>query len=327
MLPRDALRIAEDIRSMRIRGAGQIARYAVEALEITARESKARDVRGFVDELTNASRTLLQTRPTAVSLPNGVRYVMHRVNTGVTSATSVDEIREVALEAAKTFIENTRTAVDRIGEIGARRIRDGDVLLTHCNSSAAVSVMKTAWAYGKRFEVFVTETRPRFQGHITAAELSKAGIPVTLILDDAVRYFMQEVDKVIVGADAITANGALVNKIGTSMVALAAHEAKVKVYAAAETYKFSPETMIGELVKIEERDSSEVISQKELEQIGSIKVRNPSFDVTPPEFIDLIITEWGIIPPVGAILILEDVFGVVTPEELHEYQTYTLEEE
>jgi ribose 1,5-bisphosphate isomerase len=85
--------------------------------------------------------------------------------------------------------------------------------------------------------------------------------------------------------------------------------------------------MIGELVKIEERDSSEVISQKELEQIGSIKVRNPSFDVTPPEFIDLIITEWGIIPPVGAILILEDVFGVVTPEELHEYQTYTLEEE
>jgi ribose 1,5-bisphosphate isomerase len=187
--------------------------------------------------------------------------------------------------------------------------------------------MKTAWAYGKRFEVFVTETRPRFQGHITAAELSKAGIPVTLILDDAVRYFMQEVDKVIVGADAITANGALVNKIGTSMVALAAHEAKVKVYAAAETYKFSPETMIGELVKIEERDSSEVISQKELEQIGSIKVRNPSFDVTPPEFIDLIITEWGIIPPVGAILILEDVFGVVTPEELHEYQTYTLEEE
>ncbi|MGA3404691.1 MAG: ribose 1,5-bisphosphate isomerase [Candidatus Bathyarchaeia archaeon] len=327
MLPRDALRIAEDIRSMRIRGAGQIARYAVEALEITARESKARDVRGFVDELTNASRTLLQTRPTAVSLPNGVRYMMHRVNTGVASATSVDEIRGVALEAAKTFIENTRTAVDRIGEIGARRIRDGDVLLTHCNSSAAVSVMKTAWAYGKRFEVFVTETRPRFQGHITAAELSKAGIPVTLILDDAVRYFMQEVDKVIVGADAITANGALVNKIGTSMVALAAHEAKVKVYAAAETYKFSPETMIGELVKIEERDSSEVISQKELEQIGSIKVRNPSFDVTPPEFIDLIITEWGIIPPVGAILILEDVFGVVTPEELHEYQTYTLEEE
>ena len=327
MLSNDALRIAEDIRNMRIRGAGQIARSAVEALQITAQASNARDVRGFVEELTNASQALLRTRPTAVSLPNGIRYVMHRVNTGVESSKSVDEIRRIAVEAAKTFIENAKTAVERIGEIGARRIRDGDVLLTHCNSSAAISVMKHAWASGKKFEVFVTETRPRFQGHITATELRKTGIPVTMILDDAVRYFMQEVDKVIVGADAITANGALINKIGTSMVALAAHEAKVKVYAAAETYKFSPETMIGDLVKIEERDQNEIISQTELKNIGSIKIRNPAFDVTPPEFIDLIITEWGIIPPLGAILILQDVFGVVTSEELHEYQTYAIGEE
>jgi ribose 1,5-bisphosphate isomerase len=187
--------------------------------------------------------------------------------------------------------------------------------------------MKTAWSQGRKFEVFVTETRPRFQGHITARELARAGIPVTLILDDAVRYFMQRVDKVIVGADAVTANGALINKIGTSMVALAAHEARRRVFVAAETYKFSPETMIGELVTIEERDPSEIISDEQQRRVGSIKVLNPSFDVTPPEYIDLIITERGIIPPVGAILILEEVFGVVTPEELREYQTYSLEEE
>ena len=199
--------------------------------------------------------------------------------------------------------------------------------MTHCNSSAAISVMKTTWEQGKKFEVFVTETRPRFQGYLTASELSKVGIPVTMILDDAVRYFMQDVDKVIVGADAITANGALVNKIGTSMVALAAHEAKVRFFVAAETYKFSPETMIGELVTIEERDVGEMLSKKELDHLGKIKVRNPSFDVTPAEYIDLIITERGIIPPVGAILILEEVFGVVTPEELCEYQTYALEED
>jgi len=327
MLPDDAVKIADGIRDMRIRGAGQIARSAVEALEITARASKASDVKEFMDELTDASQTLLRTRPTAVSLPNGIRYVMHRVGKSAETAKSVDELRNISVEAAETFIENAKTAVQRIGEIGARRIIDGDVLLTHCNSSAAISVMKNAWASGKKFEVFVTETRPRFQGHITATTLRKAGIPVTMILDDAVRYFMQEVDKVIVGADAITANGALVNKIGTSMVALAAHEAKVKVYAAAETYKFSPETMIGDRVKIEERDQSEVISQKELEHIGSIKIRNPAFDVTPPEYIDLIITEWGIIPPLGAILILQDVFGVITAEELHEYQTYEIEED
>jgi ribose 1,5-bisphosphate isomerase len=326
-LPEEAGRIAEDMRSMRIRGAGLIARSAVEALRIVASESRTKDIESFVNELTEASRVLLQTRPTAVSLPNGVRYVMHRVNVGRSRARSAEEMRRIAMEAAEEFIENARTAIHRIGEIGARRIVDGDVLLTHCNSSAAIEVMKTAWSEGRKFEVFVTETRPRFQGHITARELTQAGIPVTLILDDAVRYFMQRVDKVIVGADAVTANGALVNKIGTSMVALAAHEARVRVWVAAETYKFSPETMIGELVTIEERDSSEIIPDEKQRRIGPIKVLNPSFDVTPPEYIDLIITERGIIPPVGAFLILEEVFGVVTPEELREYQTYSLEED
>jgi ribose 1,5-bisphosphate isomerase len=327
MLPKEAMKIVEDIESMRLRGAGLIACSAVEALEITAQKSTAKNVSSFVDELTHAAQVLLQTRPTAVSLPNGVRFVMHRVNAGLAVAVTVEDIRSVALRATQSFIENAKTAVQRIGEIGAGRIRDGDVLMTHCNSAAAISVMKTAWAQGKRFEALVTETRPRFQGHLTAQELASAGIPVTLVLDDAVRYFMQDVDKVIVGADAITANGALVNKIGTSMVALAAHEARVRVFVTAETYKFSPETMIGELVTIEERDVSEIISKKELERIGPVKVRNPSFDVTPPEFIDLIITERGIIPPLGAFLILQEELGVVTPEELHEYQTYALHEE
>jgi len=311
---------------MRIRGARQIASSAVEALQMVARQTSAEDPESFVNRLSDGARILLQTRPTAVSLPNGIRYVMHRVNEQKAEAASADEIKRVAIEAADEFIELTRTAVKRIAEIGARRIRDGDVVLTHCNSSAAIAVMTTAWRQGKRFEAFVTETRPRFQGHLTAKQLTHAGIPVTLILDDAVRYFMQDVDAVLVGADAITANGALINKVGTSMVALAAHEARVKVYVAAESYKFSPETMIGELVEIEERDTSEMISKKELTQLGRVRVRNPSFDVTPPEFIDLIITERGIIPPLGAMLLLQEVFGVVTSDELREYQTYTIDE-
>jgi ribose 1,5-bisphosphate isomerase len=312
---------------MRIRGAGLIARSAAEALGIVANNSRAQSVNDFVNELTQASGLLLQTRPTAVSLPNGVRFVMHRVNVAKDKTGSVNDIRMIAIEASKEFIETARTAVQRIGEIGARRIRDGDLILTHCNSSAAIEVMKTARSQGMRFEVLATETRPRYQGRITAKELTRADIPVTLILDDAVRYFIQDVTKVIVGADAITANGALVNKIGTSMIALAAHEARVRVLVAAETYKFSPETMIGELVTIEERDPSEIITEQERMQLGPIKVRNPSFDVTPPEFIDLIITERGIIPPVGAFLILEEVFGMVTPEELHEYQTRIIQED
>jgi ribose 1,5-bisphosphate isomerase len=293
---------------------------------MTAHNSKAEDSESFMNQLSDAARILLQTRPTAVSLPNGIRYVMHRVNEAKAKATSATELKLVASKAADDFMELTGTAVHRIGEIGAKRIRDGDVVLTHCNSKAAIAVMATAWRQGRRFEVYATETRPRFQGRLTARALARVGISVTLILDDSVRYFMQDVDKVLVGADAITANGALVNKVGTSLVALAAHEVNVKVNVAAESYKFSPETMIGELVEIEERDPSEIISENDLKQLGRVKVRNPSFDVTPPEFIDAIITERGIIPPLGAMLILQEVFGVLTPEELREYQTYRIDE-
>lgn len=323
----EVARIAEDIRSMKIRGAGEIARSAVEGLLIAAESSEATSPSQFVRELDETAKMLLETRPTAVSLPNGIRYVMHRLHDASGRGLNADQLRAAAVEAARSFIDSSQTAIQRIGEIGARRIRDGDVLMTHCNSSAAMAIMKTAWGQGKRIEVFVTETRPRFQGRLTAKELRAAGIPVTLIIDDSVRYFMNGVDKVIVGADAITANGAVVNKIGTSLLALTAHEARVRVFVAAETYKFSPETMIGELVAIEERSPSEVISPDELRSLPNVKVRNPSFDITPPEYVDLIITERGIIPPQGAILVLQEVFGVVTPEELREYQTYMITEE
>jgi ribose 1,5-bisphosphate isomerase len=139
---------------------------------------------------------------------------------------------------------------------------------------------------------------------------------------------MPKIDKVVVGADAIAANGAVVNKIGTSMVALAAHEARVLFFVAAETYKFSPETMFGELVLIEERKATEVVPSKILKGYRKITVRNPSFDVTPAEYVDLIVTERGIIPPQGALSILQSEFGWMSLEELHQYQTYAkLEEE
>jgi len=325
-LPLEARRIADDIRTMRTRGAGEIARSAVGALIIVAKASKAADVNEFVNELEYASKLLLETRPTAVSLPNGIRYVIHRVHESQTRR-NLEEIRSAAIRAGEEFIASSKTAIQRIGHIGANRIKNGDVLLTHCNSSTAIAIMKTAWEQGKRIQALVTETRPRFQGRITAKALGEVGIPVTLIPDGAVRFFMDKVDRVIVGADAVTANGAVVNKIGTSMVALAAHEARVRFFVAAETYKFSPETMIGELVKIEERDTVEVIPSDELKKMPNVRVRNPSFDITPPEYIDIIITEKGIIPPQGAILVLQEMFGILTPEELKEYQTYQIGEE
>jgi ribose 1,5-bisphosphate isomerase len=320
------LGIAEDIKAMRIRGAGEIARSAVNALLLTAQSSQTDNPNDLVQEIEETARLMMRTRPTAVSLPNAVRYVVHRAREANRSGVIFSTLKETTIKACDEFIENSRTAIEKIGEIGARRILDGDVLMTHCDSTAVFKVIETAWKDGKKIKVYVTETRPRFQGRITAERLGRLGIPVVLIIDSAIRHFMNEVDRVIVGADAVSANGAVVNKIGTSVMALAAHEARTHFFVAAESYKFSPETMFGDLVKIEERDASEVIPASEI-GYRNIAVANPSFDVTPPEYIDLIITERGIIPPQAAILLLQESLGVVTPEELEEFQTYELREE
>ncbi len=289
---------AEKIKRMEVRGAARIAKFAAETLKRFAEL-----VNGNFDEnMRKAAEILLDTRPTAVSLFNAINYVMRY------SGESLEEKRESVIRRAEEFINWVDTARAKIGEIGAKRIKDGYVVMTHCNSSAALSVIKTAFRQGKSIEVIATESRPRYQGHLTVRELSEEGIPVTLIVDSAVRYFMNEVDCVVVGADTITVNGALINKIGTSQIALAAKEARVPFMVAAETYKFSPKTLFGELVVIEERDPEEV-APKEILSLKNVKVRNPAFDVTPRDYIDLIITEIGAIPPEMAYIIIRERLG------------------
>lgn len=296
-------KIAQDIKTMKIRGAGRIARAAAKALKIASMESKAETPAEFAKEIAQVSNVLLNTRPTAVSLPNAIRYV----NLGLKKAHGSDiwTIKKIMVSRADEFIKNSNEAVKRIGEMGANRISDGDVILTHCNSQCALAVIKTAFKQGKDIEVFATESRPVWQGRLSVRELLKEGIPTTLIIDSAVRHFMRDVDKVVVGADSIAANGAVVNKIGTSAIALAAHEVRALFFVAAETYKFHPDTLVGRIIEIEERDPGELIN---LKQYPKLKVRNPAFDVTPAEYVDLIITERGIIPPYAAYSVMQDIF-------------------
>jgi ribose 1,5-bisphosphate isomerase len=289
---------------MEVRGAARIAKFAAETL----RSYAERVENNFDAEMKKAAEVLINTRPTAVSLYNAVNYVMKYDGEDET------EKKRSLISRAEDFIEWVDTAHQKIGEIGTRRIKDNSIIMTHCNSSAALSVIKSAFKSGKNIEVIATESRPRLQGHITVRELTEAGIPTTLIVDSAVRYFIENVDCVVVGADTITANGALINKIGTSQIALAAKEARVPFMVAAETYKFSPKTLLGELVEIEERDIQEVVPP-EIMSLKGLKVRNPAFDVTPRDYIDTIITEIGMIPPEMAYLVIKERLGYAIFEE------------
>ncbi|MDD1771202.1 MAG: ribose 1,5-bisphosphate isomerase [Methanomassiliicoccales archaeon] len=289
---------AEAIKCMRIRGAAEIARTGAEALKEEAIAFKGKDLAAFRSRMGAAKQTLLASRPTAVSLSNAVNSVFK--NTA--NASSVEEFRHLVIANADDFVKRSREAIGIIGRFGAGRLRDGDKVLTHCNSKAALAAIIEAHRERKRLEVYATESRPWRQGLLTVKDLSDAGIEASLIVDSAARWVMKRMDAVVVGADTVCSNGAVVNKIGTSQIALVAHEARVPMMVCAETFKFSPRTLYGELVEIEERGSSEIV--KEGEVPPGTKVLNPVFDATPPEYIDAIVTEVGVIPPFAAYEII-----------------------
>jgi ribose 1,5-bisphosphate isomerase len=297
-LEMDLEEAAKKIETMEVRGAAKIARTAAEALKNFASGYEGSDMEEFKAEMKKAGERLTSTRPTAVSLKNSVTIILK----GTKEGNNLEELRKNVMTTAENFIVKSQKALEIIAEIGSKRIKDGDTLLTHCNSSAAISTIIRAHEEGKSIKVYATESRPKRQGYITVRQLVKEGVPTTLIVDSAVRHVMPRVDLVVVGADTVASNGAVINKIGTSQIALCAHEARVPVMVCAETYKFSHETLAGELVEIEERDVNEIVKQ---EDFPGVRIFNPVFDATPPEYIDVIITEEGVISPHAAYEIIK----------------------
>ncbi|ELZ57334.1 translation initiation factor IF-2B subunit delta, partial [Halorubrum distributum JCM 10118] len=285
---------AESIATMEIRGAATIASAAAEALAEQAEaaaeaDATASDPEAFRASLRAAARTLRETRPTAVSLPNALRYVLQRME-----GDSVDRLRRSVVDASEAFVRQLDRAQEDLGQVGANRLADGDTVMTHCHSTDALACIEAAVEQGKSISAVVKETRPRQQGHITAEQLRDAGVPVTLIVDSAARRYLDEVDHVVVGADSIAADGGVINKIGTSGLAVNARERGVPIMTAAQTIKLHPETLTGHTVEIEMRDEAEVIDPEAREAIGEIDVENPAFDVTPPRYMDAIVTEQGL---------------------------------
>ncbi|MFD1588799.1 ribose 1,5-bisphosphate isomerase [Halorientalis brevis] len=301
--------VAEDIATMETRGAATIARAVVDALATQAEASDAESPAAFVAEMRAAAQTLHDTRPTAVSLPNALRFVFRQMD-----GESVEQLRASAVAAADRFRSQLERAQDDLGRIGANRLRDGDTVMTHCHSTDALACVEAAVEQGKELSAIVKETRPRNQGHITAAALREMDVPVTLVVDSAARRYLDEADHVLVGADSIAADGSVINKIGTSGLAVLARERGVPIMTAAQTIKLHPATLTGHTVEIEMRDESEVISEQDRSDVGELEVLNPAFDVTPPRYMDAIVTERGQFPPESIVTLMRDMFGEGTDD-------------
>ncbi|MXR22192.1 ribose 1,5-bisphosphate isomerase [Halobacterium bonnevillei] len=304
MLAPEVETTADDIAEMEVRGAATIARAAADALEAQASESDADTPAAFREEMRTAARRLKNTRPTAVSLPNALRYVLKEME-----GRSVDDLRTSTLQATGEFRDQLDRAQDDLGAIGANRLRDGDTIMTHCHSTDALACVEAALEDGKDIEAVVKETRPRKQGHITAEQLREWDVPVTMVVDNAARRYLDDVDHVVVGADSIAADGSVINKIGTSLLAVSARERGVPIMVAAQTLKLHPDTLTGHTVEIEMRDETEVLSDAERADLGDVDVENPAFDVTPPRYVDAIVTERGQFPPESIVTLMRELYG------------------
>jgi len=285
------LETVERIKLLQVQGARNVAVAAATAFAHFASESSAKTRIEFLKQLHEARDLLYNARETEPLMRNAVKYILDQVE--CSQSTSKSELAAVAVKSAEVFLETLEATKERIAEVGAKRIRDGARVFTHCHSSTVMHLLKKAWQTGKRFEVVCTETRPAFQGRITARALTDSGIKTTLIVDSAARVFIGKVDLIVVGADALTSEGNVVNKIGTSMIALAAHEARKPFYVVTELLKLDPATACGDYEPIEERSPNEVWSDPP----EGLAVRNPAFDVTTREYIHGLICEEGIIPP------------------------------
>ena len=282
---------AEKIRKLEIQGARNVAINAIKAVEALAKQTKAKNKTEFLKELANAKKTLFVTRETEPLMRNAIRWIMNRVDKN--NSKKVNDIAKTVSSSANQFLNNLERSREEIATIGANRIRNGSVIFMHCHSSTVTYMLQKAKQQGKIFEVICTETRPIFQGRKTAKEMLDLDLKTTMIVDSAARHFMNQADIVLVGSDAITSEGNVINKIGTSLIALAAHEARTPFYVVSELLKFDPATIHGDYEKIEERDSSEIWKDPPKKLI----IRNPAFDVTRRDYIHGIICEEGIISP------------------------------
>ncbi len=279
--------VLRKIKKVEIQGSTNIAKAGVNALLWKIERIKARNMLAFLKEVKDAARKLMEARPVEPYLRNAIRYITKGISIDVKSTKG--EMKKRGKEIL-TIISKTRKLAQ---EVVAESVEDGITILTHCHSSNVVGGLILAKEEGKKFEVINTETRPLFQGRKTARELAKAGIKVTHIVDSAAAYVMKDVDLVLVGADLITAEGHLLNKIGTYGIALAADKHDIPLYSVAPMLKYDPTTAYRIFVKTELRGPDEVWKGRP----SKVRILNFAFDETPREFITGYITEDGIVTP------------------------------
>ena len=289
---------AERIKSLEIQGATNVALSAITYLDDYAKRLNCSDLENCFDLLNEAKQILIDTRPTEPAMQNGLAYIMNQLN-NCREDICTDDIPQKIEEYKNIYHKMLTDSKNKIAEIGARRIpdiNDNDeefIVMTHCHSSLVTAILLEAKKQGKdHFKVINTETQPKLQGRKTANELLDAGIEVIHVVDSAMRWAVNsfDVNLILIGADSITSEGTVLNKIGSRLLALVAHEEHVPFYVCSPLLKYNPRTSFGILERIEMRDPEEIWDKKD----ENLTILNPAFETVSRRYIDGLITEAGI---------------------------------
>ena len=289
---------AEKIKSLEIQGATSVALSAIQFLSDYAHEieKECQCPDDWFNKLDEAKEILFKTRETEPTMRNGLNYIIKKLEKNRVQI-ECGNILELILKYKEEYKVKIEEAKKKIAEFGARRIpeiveENQFIVMTHCHSSFVDAILIKAKEQGKCFKVISTETRPRFQGRKSVNVLRKEGIDVIHVVDSAMRWAVNyfEVDLIIIGADSITSEGTVLNKIGSRLLALVAHEEHVPFYVASPLLKYNPQTSLGILEKIEMRDSKEIWENPP----EGVNILNPAFETVSRRYIDGLISEAGI---------------------------------
>ncbi len=304
-LPPKVDALIRDIKEVKIQGARNVAKAALEAVQESISSFK-----GSADELKSLLSVvifrLMNARPTEPMTRDLLTNLLQHL-LAYSNLNNVDKMKKAIMQDLEEHLEKMEASLAVIADIGANLIENGSVVMTICHSSTVTTLLKKAHDRGKLDEVISCETRPLFQGRITAKELADHGIRVKSIVDGAMAHYMDEADIVIVGADAIQADGSFVNKIGTRALAIVAKEHNAPFYSAAELFKYDAQSIFGFRERIEMRDPAEVWP----EAPKHVRVLNPAFDLIEARYLTAYITERGIVTPQSLPLIFKEAYSSV----------------
>lgn len=294
-------RSIKNIRNDKVHGASQLARQAVKVLKRAAQRSQAESARQLLQEQREIRERLMSARPAMAPVYN-IIFRLLRAISEKSAEMELAAIRQLTIVKADEAVNGSLQALKRIARYGSELIANNDRIMTHSYSSTVIETLKEAYSKHKNIEVIATRSGPGRTGERIAQELVQHGLGVTFIDDAAMGLYTTAVEKAMVGADRICADGKLINGIGTFQLALAAERAGIPFYMLCETLKFDPRLGSHE-VDLEEKETSEVIKPGRLPP--EARVKNPYFDITPLELVTGIVTESGILTPKEATKYME----------------------